>query len=51
MISILKKTCIVLFMILSAGVVFAQSKVVSEKKLVQTLEKNKKADVVFVAAI
>ena len=51
MISILKKTCIVLFMILSAGVVFAQSKVVSEKKLVQTLEKNKKADVVFVSEI
>ncbi|WP_338321155.1 SUMF1/EgtB/PvdO family nonheme iron enzyme [Treponema saccharophilum] len=38
-------------MILSAGVVFAQSKVVSEKKLVQTLEKNKKADVVFVSEI
>lgn len=48
MISILKKTCIVLFMILSAAVAFAQGKVVAEKKIVQTLEKNKKADVVCI---
>ena len=47
----MKKVLGIMLFLLFACVAFAQSKVVAEKKLVQTLEKNKKADVVFVSEI
>jgi len=47
----MKKVFGIMLFLLVACAAFAQSKVVAEKKLVQTLEKNKKADVVFVSEI
>ena len=47
----MKKVFGIMLFLLVACATFAQSKVVAEKKLVQTLDKNKKADVVFVSKI
>ena len=47
----MKKVFGIMLFLLVACATFAQSKVVAEKKLVQTLEKNKKTDVVFVSEI
>ncbi len=47
----MKKVFGIMLFLLVACAAFAQSKVITEKKLVQTLEKNKKTDVVFVSEI
>ncbi len=47
----MKKVFGIMLFLLVACATFAQSKVITEKKLVQTLENNKKTDVVFVSEI